>query len=71
MMSIIRVFTLCSELCFAVLEENTASIFSMSELVQVAADVVWLQKIVGFSTLSLHHPPGPIHSTEDGGSAFL
>jgi hypothetical protein len=67
-MVFICVFTPCGELCFTVLEENIASIFSMSELVQVAAEVVWLQKIVGFSTLSLHHPPGPVQSTEDGGS---
>lgn len=30
---IIWVFTPCGELCFSVLEVNTASIFSMSELV--------------------------------------
>lgn len=67
----ICVFTPRGELCSTVLEENIASLFSMSELVQVAAEVVCLQKVVGFSTLSLHHPPGPIESTEDGGSAFL
>jgi len=58
-------FTPCGELCFTVLEENIASIFRISELVQVAAKVVRLQKIVGFSTPSLHHPPGPIQSPED------
>jgi hypothetical protein len=36
----------------------------MSELVQVAAEVVWLQKLVVFSTLSLHHPG---HSSEMSG----
>jgi len=44
----ICVFTPRGELCFTVLEENIASIFSMSELVQVAADVVWLQRVLGF-----------------------
>jgi len=72
MMVLICVFTPYGEFYFTVLGENIASIIlSMSELVQEAAEMVWLQKIVGFSTLSLHHPPGPIHSTEDGGSAFL
>lgn len=39
------VFTPCSELCFTVLQEHTASIFSMSEFVQVAAEVMWWQTI--------------------------